>query len=77
MHYGLSNVIIRDQNFVKVCKSKTLLVAHFWTKRAQIFSKRSRTAKILQQIFFNIFFNEKMGKFWHIIAKNCGGSSSL
>ena len=69
LHYGLSNVNIRDQNFAKVIKSKTLLVANFWTKRAQIFSKRSRTAKILQQIFFYIFFNEKMGKFWHIIAK--------
>ena len=29
LHYGLSNVIIRDQKFAKVCKNKTLLLAHF------------------------------------------------
>ena len=29
MHYGLSNVIIRDQKFAKVRKSKPLLLAHF------------------------------------------------
>ena len=40
LHYGLSNVIIRDKKFAKVCKSKTLLLAHFWTKRAQFFLKR-------------------------------------
>ena len=51
MHYGLSNVIIRDQKFAKVCKSKPLLLAHFWTKRAQFFFKRSKTGKILQQVF--------------------------
>ena len=28
VHYGLSNAIIRDQNFAKVCKSKTLFLAH-------------------------------------------------
>ena len=29
MHYGLSNVIIRDKMFTKVCKRETLLLAHF------------------------------------------------
>ena len=29
LHYGLSNVIIRDQKFAKVRKSKPLLLAHF------------------------------------------------
>ena len=57
IHYGLSNVIIRDQKFAKVCKSKTLILAHFLTKRAQFFFKRSKTDKILQQIFFQIFFH--------------------
>jgi len=60
MHYGLSNGIIRDQKFAKVCKSKTLLLAPFLTKRAQFFFKRSKTDKILPRIFFKYFFNEKM-----------------
>ena len=74
MHYGLSNVIIRDQNFAKVCKSKTLLVAHFWTKRAQIFSKRSRTAKIYNKYFLYIFW-WKNGKILAYNSKNLKGWS--
>ena len=59
VHYGLSNVIIRDQKFAKVSKSKPLLLAYFWTKRAQFFFKRSKTSKILRQIFFQIFLHWK------------------
>ena len=75
MHYGLSNVIIRDQKFAKVRKSKPLLLAHFWTKRAQFFFKRSKTGKILQQIFFKCFSIEKNWNFWHWMAKNLNGWS--
>ena len=75
MHYGLSNVIIRDQKFAKVCKSKTLFLAHFWTKRPKFFFKRSKTAKILQEIFFKYFSYEKMWKFWHLMSQNPKGWS--
>ena len=37
LHYGLSNVIIRDQKFAKVYKSKILLLAHFGTERIKFF----------------------------------------
>ena len=37
LHYGLSNVIMRNQKFAKVCKSRTLLLAHFWAKTANFF----------------------------------------
>ena len=69
LHYGLSNVIIRDQKFAKVCKSKTLLLAHIWTKRTQFFFKRSKTGKILQQIFYQIFFHWKNVKFLALNGK--------
>ena len=75
MHYGLSNVIIRDKKFAKVCKSKTLILAHFLTKRAQFFFKRSKTANILQQIFFQFFLNEKMWKCWHLMTEKLKGWS--
>ena len=62
VHYGLSNAIIRDQNFAKVCKSKTLFLAHFWAERAQFFFYRSKTAKSLQQVFFKYLFQQKNAK---------------
>ena len=62
MHYGLSNVIIRDQSFAKVCKSKTLFLAHFLAERAKFFFYRSKTAKSLQQVFFKYFFQQKNAK---------------
>ena len=57
MHYGLSSVIIRVQKFAKVRKSKPLLLAHFLTKRAQSFFKRSKIDKILEQFFLQIFLH--------------------
>ena len=53
--YGLSNVIIRDRKFAKVCKSKPLLLANFWTKRAKFFLKDQKLAKFYNKYFFKYF----------------------
>ena len=68
LHYALSNVIIRDQKFLKVKHYYELI---FERKQLNFFLGM----KNCPNIEANIFSRTNCDKFWHFLAKNLKGWS--
>ena len=68
MHYALSNVIIRDQKFLKVKHHYELI---FERKQLNFFLGM----KNCPNFEANIFSRTNCDKFWHFLAKNLKGWS--